>query len=74
MIGGASAVVELTPAEAANFDGDPTVGFGDFLIFAGGFGGVSTDADFDSRLDLDGDGAIGFSDFLMFVAVFGQTL
>jgi len=74
VIGGASAVVELTPAEAANFDGDPTVGFGDFLIFAGGFGGVSTDADFDSRLDLDGDGAIGFSDFLMFVAVFGQTL
>ena len=63
-----------TPEEAANFDGDATVGFGDFLVFAGGFGSQSSDDGFDPRLDLDGDGAVGFGDFLMFAAVFGQTI
>jgi sugar lactone lactonase YvrE len=66
--------VAKTPEEAANFDGDATVGFGDFLVFAGGFGSQSSDDGFDPRLDLDGDGAVGFGDFLMFAAVFGQTI
>jgi sugar lactone lactonase YvrE len=73
VIGGQTAV-EKTPAEAANFDGDSTVGFGDFLIFAGGFGKTSAEDDFNTQLDLDGDGAIGFGDFLSFAAVFGQTI
>jgi hypothetical protein len=33
---GGQTEVEKSPAEAANFDGDLNVGFGDFLIFAGG--------------------------------------
>ena len=73
VLGGAPEV-ELTPAQAANFDGDATVGFGDFLVFAGGFGKSASDPEFDSRLDLDGDGTVGFTDFLQFAAVFGQTL
>ena len=71
VIGGSAA---QTPAQAANFDGDGTVGLGDFLVFAGGFGKTSDDPEFDSRLDLDGDGQVGFTDFLQFAAVFGQTL
>lgn len=74
LIGGVEPVVELTPAEASNFDGDSTVGFGDFLVFAGGFGGTSDDPDFDARLDLDGDGIVGFGDFLIFAGVFGETI
>ena len=74
VIRGVVAAELATPAETANFDGDPTVGFGDFLIFAGGFGKASSDGDFGTRLDLEGDGTIDFGDFLMFAAVFGQTI
>jgi hypothetical protein len=73
VIGGNVAVVE-SPAEMANFDGDPEVVFTDFLIFAGGFGSQPGDSNFDTRLDLDGDGSVGFTDFLLFAAVFGTIL
>ncbi|HCK11601.1 MAG TPA: hypothetical protein DHW45_17135, partial [Candidatus Latescibacteria bacterium] len=66
--------VSLTPQQASDFDGDGTIGFGDFLQFASGFGAAKGDANYDSRLDLDKDGSVGFSDFLSFAAVFGQPV
>jgi hypothetical protein len=65
--------VQLVPAEAEkaalteDFDGDGTVGFADFFLFADGFGGN------DPALDLDGDGVVGFGDFFLFADHFGQS-
>ena len=56
---------------AADFDGDGTVGFSDFVQFAAGFSLSRGDAGYDARFDLDGDGNVGFSDFLIFAASFG---
>ena len=41
-----------------DFDGDGTVGFGDFLLFAAAFGQSQGDAGYDARYDLDEDGVI----------------
>ncbi len=57
-----------------DFDGDGTVGFGDFVQFAGKFGSKKGDAEYEARFDLDGNGTIGFSDFLIFAADFGKSL
>ena len=57
----------------ADFDGDGTVGFGDFVQFAGKFGLSEGDEGFDARFDLDGNGAVGFSDFLIFAGAFGKS-
>ncbi len=62
-----------TIALVGDFNGDGSVGFSDFLQLAQAFGTKSTDAGFDSRLDLDSDGEVGFSDFLLFAANFGAT-
>ena len=56
----------------ADFDGDGTVGFSDFLQFAAKFGLSQGDEGYDARFDLDGNGAIGFSDFLIFASAFGR--
>ena len=40
---------------AADFDGDGTVAFADFLVFLRGYGTRSGDPDYNPRLDLDGD-------------------
>ena len=58
--------------DRADFDGDGTVGFGDFVQFAGKFGLSRSDEGYDTRFDLDGNGAIGFSDFLIFAGAFGK--
>lgn len=55
----------------ADFDGDGTVGFADFLQFAGAFGSGRGDAGYDARYDLDGNGSVGFSDFVIFAGSFG---
>lgn len=55
----------------ADFDGDGTVGFADFVQFAGAFGLSRGDAGYDARYDLDGNGMIGFSDFVIFAGSFG---
>ena len=55
----------------SDFNGDGTVGFPDFLLFAGAFGSSATDDGWDVRFDLDGDGSVGFGDFLVFVTHFG---
>ena len=56
-----------------DFDGDGTVGFSDFVQFAGKFGLSQGDTGFDARFDLDGNGAVGFSDFLIFAGAFGKS-
>ncbi|MCZ6633235.1 MAG: FG-GAP-like repeat-containing protein, partial [bacterium] len=63
----------LNPADPdrirqADFDDNGTVGFSDFLLFAGAFGSTST------LFDLDGDQTVGFSDFLIFASVFGRQV
>ena len=56
-----------------DFDGDGTVGFGDFVLFAAKFGLSHGAEGYDARYDLDGNGAIGFSDFLIFASAFGNN-
>ena len=53
-----------------DFDGDATVGFGDFILFRKKFGATRGDPAYDPAYDLDADGAIGFGDFLVFAAGF----
>ena len=57
-----------------DFDGDGTVGFPDFLAFAGSFGASRGDARYEARYDLDGDGSVAFSDFLIFAGAFGSEV
>ena len=59
-------------ASIPDFDGDGSVGFGDFLIFAGAFGSSQNDEGYEARYDLNGDGEIGFLDFLIFAENFGK--
>ena len=56
-----------------DFDGDGTVGFSDFVLFAAKFGLSQGDEGYDARYDLDGNDAIGFSDFLIFANAFGNN-
>ena len=55
-----------------DFDGDGTVGFSDFLMFAENFGLSHGDDGFDARFDLNGDWEVGFSDFVIFSRNFGR--
>ena len=57
-----------------DFDGDDTVGFSDFLIFAPKFGVARGDAAYDPIYDLDADGNIGFGDFLVFARGYGSGI
>ena len=59
-------------ASIPDFDGDGTIGFGDFLILAGVFGARQGDAKYDATYDLNDDGEIGFSNFLIFANSFGR--
>lgn len=55
-----------------DFDGDGTVGFGDFVKFAAKFG-LNKGADgYEAQYDLDNDDSIGFSDFVIFAAAYGK--
>ena len=65
-------VVTLTPTPTADFDGNGTVGFSDFLAFAAAFGSSAGSPAFSSKFDLDSDGRVGFSDFLTFASAFGK--
>ena len=69
MIGG-----DAPPAPTPDFTGDGTVGFEDFLLFAGVFGAREGDGRYDRKFDLDQDGEIGFSDFLLFAGAFGKPV
>ena len=59
-------------ASIPDFDGDGTIGFGDFVIFAGVFGARRDDEKYEAKYDLNGDGEIGFPDFVIFAQNFGK--
>ena len=61
-------------APLPDFDGDGTVGFGDFVKFAAKFGLSVGDEGFDAEYDLNGDGQIGFADFVTFAQSFGKEI
>ncbi len=76
--GAFSAVGEFVAGEVAianpgDIDGDLTVGFTDFLVFASAFGSAIGEDRFVPLLDLSGDGRIDFSDFLQFAMLFGTA-
>ena len=66
--------ITVNAASLPDFDGDGTVGFSDFVIFAGVFGARQGDEKYDARYDLNGDGEIGFSDFVIFAQNFGKEI
>ena len=53
--------------DAVDFDGDGSVGFPDFLMFARAYDGV------DPRFDLNRSGRVDFPDFLLFARNFGRS-
>lgn len=55
-----------------DFDGNGSVGFEDFLLFAAAYGKTQGDAGYGHRYDLDGDATIDFDDFLLFVRDYGR--
>ena len=59
-------------ASIPDFDGDGTIGFGDFVKFAAKFGLSQGDVGYDAQFDLNDDGEIGFADFLIFAENFGK--
>ncbi len=61
-------------ASIPDFDGDGTIGFGDFVKFAAKFGLAQVDDGYDALYDLNGDGEIGFSDFVLFAQNFGKEV
>ena len=62
------------PMPTSDFDGDGTVGFPDFFLFAGQFGSSQGDEGYEAKYDLDGDGTIGFVDLLIFASDFGEEV
>lgn len=57
-----------------DFNGNGTVDFPDFLMFAGAFGKKLGDVGFLELLDLNDSGAIDFPDFLSFAQQFGKSV
>jgi len=70
---GGTAIPSDTVARA-DFSGNGTVDFNDFLTFVTAFGSSTGAPNYDARIDLDDNGEIGFSDFLIFSQAFGQTV
>ena len=61
-------------ASIPDFDGDGTIGFGDFVKFAAKFGLNQGDVGYDAQFDLNDDGEIGFADLLIFAENFGKEV
>lgn len=59
-------------ASIPDFDGDGTIGFGDFVKFAAKFGLGQGDDGYDAQYDLNDDGEIGFTDLVLFAENFGK--
>ena len=75
--GGEVVIWDLSPyfipaSRSADLDGDGTVGFADFVLFAQKYGHTRGQRGYDRRFDLDDDGEVGFGDFLIFAGAFGQ--
>ncbi len=66
--------VALLSTPSPDFDGDGSVGFTDFVLFASRFGSTRGDGIYEAKYDLDVDNAIGFSDFVIFARDFGKEV
>ncbi|MDE2999618.1 MAG: hypothetical protein OXU79_11135 [Gemmatimonadota bacterium] len=66
--------ISFNAAPFPDFDGDGTVGFSDFLTFAGAFGSSQGDGKYNAAQDLNSDGSIDFTDFLIFAGAFGSQV
>lgn len=65
--------LKASTSRSADFDGNGTVGFEDFLLFANAFGKVVGEyATVFARFDLDLDGRVGLGDFLLFAQAYGE--
>ena len=67
------AAISIRISYPGDFDGDLDVDFADYLAFINVFGLSSSDANYDTRMDMNDDGIINFADFLIFAGVFGTT-
>ncbi|MBI2504971.1 MAG: Ig-like domain-containing protein, partial [Candidatus Latescibacteria bacterium] len=67
--GGAGTAAQLAQSD---FDGDGSIGFDDFFLFADAFGKSAATAG--AAYDLDGDGSVAFSDFFVFADLFGRSV
>ncbi|MBI2502016.1 MAG: CHRD domain-containing protein [Candidatus Latescibacteria bacterium] len=56
-----------------DFDGDTSVNFDDFFLFADNFGLNSASPNWDPAFDLNGDEAVNFDDFFIFADNFGKS-
>jgi hypothetical protein len=54
-------------------DGHTTVGFNDFIAFAGSFNSLKGESGYIIQADTDGDGTVGFTDFIAFAGSFNKT-
>ena len=63
---------EASESPTPDFDGDGTVGFRDFIMFAQKYGAVAGDGSYEARFDLDSNGDVGFRDFILFAQVYGK--
>ena len=61
-------VLQAQTAADADFDGDGTVGFSDFLAFAKFYGTGQ------AEYDLSGNGSVDPPDFLIFSGIYGQQV
>ena len=61
-------------ASLPDFDGDGTIGLGDFVKFAAKFGLSQGDVGYDAQFDLKRDGEIGFSELLILAENFGNEV
>ena len=69
-----SSEISFNAAPSPDFDGDGTVGFSDFLTFAGAFGSQQGDGKYNAAQDLNSDGSIDFTDFVIFAGDFGSQV
>ena len=55
-----------------DFDGDGSVSFRDFIMFAQKFGSKKGDGMYEATFDLDSNGDVGFRDFISFAQFYGK--
>lgn len=66
--------LKASTSRTADFDGNGTIGFEDFLLFANAYGKtVGEYATIYAPFDLDLNGKVGFGDFLIFVRAFDTS-
>ncbi|MDA0746222.1 MAG: SUMF1/EgtB/PvdO family nonheme iron enzyme [bacterium] len=62
----APGLLQAQTAADADFNGNGTVDFSDFILFAQAYNSTQT------RYDLNGNGTVDFSDFILFARAYGQ--